>query len=64
MTTKRGKLEAEDLVETFLKIQEDGDLEFPLTENNVKAVILVSTFNFCSITISFNPKNLIHYQKS
>ncbi|KAK0600460.1 hypothetical protein LWI29_015234 [Acer saccharum] len=40
-TTKTGQKEAdgEDLVDVFLRLQEDGDLEFHLTNNNIKAVI-------------------------
>ncbi|KAJ4700821.1 Cytochrome P450 [Melia azedarach] len=39
--TKNGQEEAEqDLVDVFLKLQQDGDLEFAITDNNIKAVIL------------------------
>ncbi|KAJ4700814.1 Cytochrome P450 [Melia azedarach] len=41
LTTKNHQAEAEeDLVDVFLKLQQDGDSEFPITDNNIKAVIL------------------------
>ncbi|XP_057995251.1 tabersonine 16-hydroxylase 2-like [Hevea brasiliensis] len=36
----QGEAELEDIVHTLLNLQEHGDLEFPLTTNNIKAIIL------------------------
>lgn len=37
-----GKDRVNDLVAVLLNLQKNGGLEFPLTNNNIKAVILVS----------------------
>ena len=39
--TGNGELWKEDLVDVFLRLQQSGSLEFPITTNNIKAVILV-----------------------
>ena len=47
LKTQAGKPEGvEDLVDVLLQLQRQGNLQFPLTDNNVKAVTLVSTPTF------------------
>ncbi|KAK0599123.1 hypothetical protein LWI29_002607 [Acer saccharum] len=51
--------ENEDLVDVLLKVQKRGDLEVPLTADNVKAVILVS-----ACAGSQEADALLHHHKS
>jgi len=50
-TTKAAGNDAteEDLVDVLLKFHEHGDSEFSLTNNNIKAVILVIIFTFFNL---------------
>jgi cytochrome P450 len=41
--TGKGEPWKDDLVDVLLGLQQSGSLEFPITTNNIKAVILVST---------------------
>ena len=54
-TTETGKQEAnEDLVDILLKLQKHGNFGFPLIDNNIKAIILVSILPFDSIFLTFH----------
>ncbi|KAH7857162.1 hypothetical protein Vadar_009729 [Vaccinium darrowii] len=53
---------SEDLLDVLLRVQENGELEFPFTTENVKAIILVvvSMSTLASIKIGFDPKCRIY----
>ena len=57
--TKTGKGKADDLVDVLLNLPEHGELEFPLTSNNIKAVILVRIF--LPATYYVNKKSCLLY---
>ena len=44
----------EDLVNVLLKFQDQEDLEVPITDGNIKAVILVSIYSFVSCCYKIN----------
>jgi len=39
-----GELGGEDLIDVLLRLMEDGDLQFPITNDNIKAIVFVSTY--------------------
>lgn len=45
-----GESGTEDLIDVFLRVMENGEFQFPLTDDNIKAVILVSV-SFMTNTI-------------
>jgi ABC-type multidrug transport system fused ATPase/permease subunit len=57
-TTKAGEAAAaeEDLIDVLLKFHEQGDSEFSLTINNIKAVILVIIFTLLLISCFYSTK--------
>ncbi|KAE8704314.1 hypothetical protein F3Y22_tig00110458pilonHSYRG00479 [Hibiscus syriacus] len=50
---------SDDLVDVLLNLQENGDHEFPLTTNNIKAVVLVNHFISGSDTSFTNHNNRV-----
>lgn len=54
-TSKKGngELGSEDLVDVLLRLKQSGEFEFPIANNNIKAVLFVSTFALQN-SISYN----------
>ncbi|KAM3218083.1 hypothetical protein P3L10_022612 [Capsicum annuum] len=53
---KKGNVEFrdEDLVDVFLRVKENAELDFPITNDHIKVVILISFYmkkiqNYCSL---------------
>lgn len=44
-----GESGSEDLIDVFLRVKNQGELEFPITNDNIKAILYVS--NFCNILL-------------
>lgn len=45
-SSQKGETNDEDLVDALLRVQRHGELGYPLTDSNVKAVLFVSLHNF------------------
>ncbi|MCD7457052.1 hypothetical protein HAX54_033969 [Datura stramonium] len=49
-----GESGAEDLIDVFLRVMENDEFQFPLTNDNIKAVILVSVIFYYLLQLFVN----------
>ena len=49
-----GEFGDEDLVDVFLRVKENGKLQFPITNDHIKAVIFVSLLRTLAMIIIFS----------
>ncbi|GKC98620.1 costunolide synthase-like protein [Tanacetum coccineum] len=61
-THRHSLAEDEDLLDVLLKLKEEGGLEFPITNNNIKAIFVVSSnfMYFLNFNFQFPNKTRIH----